>query len=97
MMQSIKSKTTQAFFTRKEGRDNIDRQMSLMEFRMNRAQQHREELMQKKLDDRTNQPEVSLLIQNKKEREQKFMEDIFAKITMKRAEKDKKLKEIEKK
>ena len=63
---------------------------------MNRAQQHREELMQKKLDDRTNQPEVSLLIQNKKEREQKFMEDIFAKITMKRAEKDKKLKEIEK-
>ena len=68
-----------------------------MEFRMNRAQQHREELMQKKLDDRTNQPEVSLLIQNKKEREQKFMEDIFAKITMKRAEKDKKLKEIEKK
>jgi len=63
---------------------------------MDRASLNREHVFQKKLAHQPSKPELNILLQSKFEREQKFLEDTFAKVTIKRAEKDKYMRKMEK-
>ena len=102
--KSMKIMSQSAGLSRKGGNDtffkkeknNVDRQMTNIEHRMDRASQNRDVFHHQKMAHHQSKPELDILLQNKFEREQKFMEDTFSKVTIKRVEKDKHLRKMEK-
>lgn len=78
----------------KKEKDPIGRQILNIETRMERAEQQRATIWMAKKANYESKLELEHLLVNKAERENKYMEDTFTKITMKRVKKEEHFKKI---
>lgn len=79
-----------------DDQDEVLREMAQIESKLNRAYENRARAEDQRIQSIKSKPELSTLLQQKQDREQKYMEDIFAQVTMKRHDKEKALQKREK-
>jgi len=70
--------------------------LAKIEYKQSRAEENRNHMLEHRMQEYRSKPELSNLLQKKQEREQKFMDEIFSKVTVKRHEKEQKMKKMEK-
>lgn len=70
--------------------------MAQIDFKQSRAHENRSKAEDQRIATIKSKTELSTLLQQKQDREQKYMEDIFAQVTMKRHDKEKALQKREK-
>jgi hypothetical protein len=69
--------------------------MNRIVYKQERAEENRKIQEGSRMDNIKNKPEVSNLLSKKHDREQKYMEDIFTTVTMKRHKKEQDIKRKE--
>ena len=72
----------------------VERQLSHIDMKQERALLNRQSRLEERLKTLKSRPELENLLQTKMEREEKYLEEIFKKVTLKRKKDDDKQKKL---